>query len=163
MTTTLRILHQGTEPLDGHTPLSERAIESIAHDRDLGMSVLVLPPGTRFGLLEPRLVARIGAQSASTLRSFTLLSHKAPRHEPGCTMSLRPPGFGDGKHDRVLLDLGAAGHREGLYPMAPRVPCPLGHAFVFDTTADGEDPGPHLVQLTFEPARLPAEIGSVTR
>lgn len=156
MATTLRIVHQGTEPLDGTTPIPQSALHMLREDPTRGLAVLVLPPGSRFGLLDPGFLQRLGGPSATTvLRSLTLVSQRAPGHAPGCHVALQPPGLRNPAHARILADLGV--FCEGLIPQMPAVPCPPGHAFVFDTRADGESPGPHLIQLTFEPARLPSE------
>lgn len=162
MATTLRIVHQGTQPLDGTTPLPPSTLHTLREDATLGLAVLVLPPGTCLGLLDPGLLRRIGGPASSNvLRSLTLLSRGAPLHAPGTHVALRPPGFGNPAHDRVLVDLGT--FAEGLVPRMPVVPAPPGHSFVFDTRADGDAPGPHLIQLTFEPARLPSEVHEVLR
>ena len=160
MATTLRIVHQGSQPLDGTTPLPPSTLHTLREDTKLGLAVLVLPPGARFGLLDPGILRRMGGPSASNiLRSLTLISQGAHLHARGCRVALRPPGFGNPAHDRQLADLGI--FAEGLIPRMPAVPAPPGHSFVFDTHADGDAPGPHLIQLTFEPARLPSEIGEM--
>lgn len=154
MATTIRIVHHGTEPLDGTTPLAEGLLHTLRDDPMLGMAVLELPPGTRFGVFDPSVLQRIAG--TQILRSVTITSRAAPEHAAGSCVALRPPGFETPKHDRTLADLGT--HREGLIPRMPAVPCPPGHSFVFDTRADGKAPGPHLIQLTFELARLPGEL-----
>lgn len=154
MATTIRIVHYGTEPLDGSTPLTESILHTLQDDPALGLAILVLPPGVRFGVFDPSLLQRTAG--TNILRSVTLTSRGAPEHLSGSCVALRPPGFENPEHDRVLADLGT--YREGLIPRMPAVPCPPGHSFVFDTCADGKTPGPHLIQLTFELARLPNEL-----
>lgn len=154
MATTLRIVHRGTEPLDGTTPLTEDLLLTLRDDPRLTMAVLDLPPGTRFGVFGPGLLQRIAG--TQILRSVTLVSHAAPKHASGSRIALRPPGWDAPEHDRTLVDLGL--HSAGLIPRMPAVPCPPGHSFVFDTRADGTEPGPHLIQLTFELARIPSEL-----
>lgn len=158
MATTIRIVHHGTEPLDGTTPLSAGVLQTLQDDPALGLAVLVLPPGTRFGVLDPGLLQRL--PGTHILRSVTLTSRAAPEHRSGSCVALRPPGFDNPEHDRCLADLGA--FQAGLIPRMPAVPCPTGHSFVFDTRADGRAPGPHLIQLTFEPTRLPTELSPET-
>ena len=154
MATTIRIVHYGTEPLDGATPLDEGILRTLHDDPALGLAVLVLPPGVRFGVFDPSLLQRTAG--TNILRSVTLTSRAAAEHISGSCVALRPPGFENPEHDRVLADLGV--HREGLIPRMPAVPCPPGHSFVFDTRADGKAPGPHLIQLTFELARRSSEL-----
>ena len=159
-TTTLRILHTGPEPLDATSTLSPDLVQTVQRHPTLRIAVLTLPVGVRLGVFEPGLFSiRGGASATLILRSLTLLSAEAPTHAPGCRVSLRPPGFGLVDHDRELLR-GSDDLETGLCPLAPRIPCPPGHAYVFDTRADGEQPGPHLLQMTLETAQLPAEMGA---
>lgn len=160
MATTLRILVQNPAPLDGVTSLPPGCAEQIVDDRNLGIGILTLGPAQRFGVFDPGLVLRAGGrQSSHMLHSLTVLSCAAPLHEPGSSVSLRPQAFDGPLQDRVLADLGAdLLHAQGLWPLVAWAPCPPRHVLAFDTRADGEMPGPHVVQMTWGGARLPSEL-----
>ena len=160
MAQTIRIIHLGTEPLDGTTPLPANV--EVVNDPSLGMGVITLQPGQRFGLLDPGQIPYLaGQQSSLQLKSLSLLSFAAPEHQ-SCPILLSGPlaagGFQAPVDSRVLEVLGEPGGtgytRGGLVPTFPPVPIPLGHGLRFDTTPDlgvaPAGPGPHLLQLTFE-------------
>lgn len=153
MATTFRVLVESDEPLDGVSPLS---VSDEVFDRTLGLGTIVVPVGRRFGVFDPGLFLRAGGQQSSHLLcSLTVLSRGAPEHAPDSFVALRPPGSFTGL-DRTLFTF--AEEATGIVPMFPSLPIPPGHELVFNTVADGANPGPHLIQMTFEWARLPTEV-----
>lgn len=152
MPTTLRIHIPHTSPLDGTTPLPRGC--SVRNDAIHGIQVVDLGPNDRFGALDPAQIVT-GRTGAYWVKHLTVVSKAGP-HAPGCFVGLLGPEVqGMTPLDPPPLPFvqfaAASELATGVLTEGLCMPIPPGHRIVFDTRADGDCPGPHVIQITLAP------------
>ena len=167
---TTRIIVTDSLPLDGTTPLPADTLERLVSDPVLGISKLVLAIGEALGEIDPAALG-LGISGSFMIRHLAVISDVGA-HSDGSIVAVRSPaGPGGNQEQRTLVDMGPTGVQSdpaavasGVYPLGFGLPVPVGHFLVLDTTADGAGPGPHTIQITWEPvAGAPVEIGPAFR
>lgn len=170
---TIRINVGDTGPLDGSTPLPPNSDQAVRPSVNNALQIyeLDLPNGQPFGLFDPGELGLLGKSGSYLLRHCTVWSIAAQKtvpHNSGCKVEVvSPEGPGGFTNRRTIIDLGASGLSlgSGIVPEGSGIPIPVGHKIAFDTLADElivDTPGPHLVQMTFMPAKLPQRVAAGT-
>ena len=158
MAITIRIVVMDPGPLDGATPLPSPIDQFSNQDAALGLTKITLPAGLRFGRFDPGQL--LAGQSGSFIIKHLSVSSAGGPHVAGSAVRIRPPALPDGTFgpDRTVLDFGDVGLGDGVIPEGLFPPVPVSHELVLDTQPDGAAPGPHVIQLTMEPARIETEL-----
>ncbi len=160
MGVTIRIQVPDTAALDGSTPLPADAKSRLFSNKTLGLNQIDLLPGERFGEFDPGELAILGQPAGSyVLRHLAVVSLAGLVHTAGSYVAVRsPPRPGGGSVLRIIQPLGpildTVGRGTGIIPEGNRIPVPTGHRLIFNTVADGVAPGPHIIQITLDPARI---------
>lgn len=161
MSLTIRIHIEHDGPLDGETPLPPNP--TFQTDPSTGIVIVHVSPEHKFGRLEPGRVFA-GQHSAELWLTHLSLVSTEGNHAKGSFVGMLGPTIPDVTPSSPaplrLLDFGAHSEtRMGIIPEGIATLVPVGHALVFDTRADGNAPGPHILQLTFDrPPRLPQRV-----
>lgn len=150
----VRISIPNTAPLDGATPLDPASI--VTRDPN-GVLLVSVPAASNFGILDPSdpLIGVLGAQSNLVLQHILVSS--SVDHAVGSVMGIVGPtegGLIPFLPKRTLIDFGLAPADDvesGIVSEGQCYPIPAGHQLFFDTQADGVAPGPHVIQLSFQP------------
>jgi hypothetical protein len=160
MGVTIRIQVPDTAALDGSTPLPADAKARLFSNKTLGLNQIDLLPGERFGEFDPGELAILGQPASSyVLRHLSVVSLAALTHDDDSYVAVRsPPRPGGGSGLRIIQPLGptldTVGQGTGIITEGNRIPIPTGHKLIFNTIADGAVPGPHIIQITLDPARI---------
>lgn len=166
---TIRINVGDIGPLDGLTPLPPNSDQAVRPSTNNALQIyeLDLPNGQPFGVFDPGELGLLGKSGSYLLRHCTVWSvahQKSFPHNSGCKVEvISPDGPGGFVNRRQIIDLGSSGPSigSGVVPEGSGIPIPVGHKIGFDTVADvalTATPGPHLVQMTFMPAKLPQRV-----
>ena len=148
--TTLRIYVESKGPLDGLTPLHPEV--RSAWNAALGLQEYWVPPGVSLGRLD---LGALAPGSEHWIEHLTITC-AAGVHQPGAFVGLAAPDLADitptPSPTIPLVDLGACEETNtGVLTEGLSVPIPAGHALVLQTGANGDAPGPHLIQITLGP------------
>jgi len=152
----VRINVPNAGPLDGATALDPN---SIVQPFDDGVILIAVPAASPLGLFDPStaLLGVLGAQ-ANLILQHILVSSAGGDHAVGSVMGIVGPtegGLIPFLPKRTLIDFGldpSDDVESGIVSEGQCYPIPAGHQLFFDTQADGVAPGPHVIQLTFQPA-----------
>jgi hypothetical protein len=165
---TIRINVLNTAALDSFTPLPPDAKNAVrSTGGPLQIYELTLPDGQNFGAFDPGELGLLGTTGSYLLRHCTVISkalQKSAPHNSGSVVALESPqGPGGFTNRRTIIDLSTGGPAlgTGVVPEGSGIPIPVGHRILFDTDADSslvDPPGPHLIQMTFMPAKLPNRV-----
>ena len=148
--TTLRIYVESKGPLDGLTPLHPEVRSTW--NAALGLREYWVPPGVSLGRLD---LGALAPGSEHWIEHLTITC-AAGVHQPGAFVGLAAPELVDitptPSPAIPLVDLGACEETNtGVLTEGLSVPIPAGHALVLQTGANGDAPGPHLIQITLGP------------
>lgn len=151
---TVRISVPNAGPLDGTTVLDPASV--VTTDPATGITLVAVPIGATFGILDPGELGSLGQQATLLLQHISV-SSKGGNHAVGSIMGVVGPTEGaviPFLPKRTLIDFGldpTDDIESGVVTEGQCYPIPAGHRIFFDTTADGAASGPHVIQLSLLP------------
>lgn len=157
MAITYRIIVDNLAPLDGVTPLPANAKQLLQSLPAEGIQEIRLT-ALNFGRFNPGDL--LEGQTGSYLVSHLQVTSEGGPHVAGSQVRVRAPALPNAAFgpERTVVDFGNAGLPDGVLPEGFMPPVPVGHEIIFDTTPDGPNTGPHVIQITLEAARLEQQM-----